>query len=392
VVVSPGTEAERLSALWRVGAATTLAVLGFATVNPMLAVELQRAGASASAIGVFATLPFITIALALPLLPGVFARLGAARAYRLGLALETVCIAGYALGDGYLLWCACSVLGSVGAAAVWNGTEAMVAFNAPPAARGRFTGLYQTALGGALAVGPFVPGLAQSVWAAMSPRAVVLASSALFFVALLLVAGRSLRLLPVALPEARGQTLWSALRAQPALAWIALAGGVFEAGLGSISAAHGSQLGLSAASATSIAGAVGVGSLLLQYPAGWLADRIALRRVFALAAGVLLIGSVSFAFTPAWPPLLWVSAFLWGAVGGALYTLTMVRVAHDFARASAMAGTAAMITGYTVGGAIGPAFSGVMLDAFGVMGQSTWLTLLSASVLVVALRSAPGPR
>lgn len=385
---APATEAERLRALWRLAAATTLAVLGFATVNPMLAVELQRAGVSATRIGVFATLPFITIALVLPALPRVFALWGAARAYRFGLALETICIAGYALGDSYGLWCACAVLGSVGAAAVWNGTEAMIAFNAPAAARGRVTGLYQTALGAALAVGPFVPGLAQSVWPAVSPRALVLAAAVVLAAALALAAGPALRRLPVALPEARGQTLWSALRAQPALVWLALTGGVFEAGLGSISAAHGSQLGLTVAAATSIAGAVGVGSLLLQYPAGWLADRVALPRVFALAGAVLLAGSGAFAFSAAWPPLLWVSAFLWGAVGGALYTLTMVRVAHDFAQGSAMAGTAAMITGYTVGGAIGPAFSGVMLDAFGVPGQSAWLVVLSLSVLAVALRPA----
>jgi MFS family permease len=161
---------------------------------------------------------------------------------------------------------------------------------------------------------------------------------------------------------------------------------VLEAGLGAISAAHGAAGGLSLAAATSIAGVLGAGSFLLQYPAGWLADHVDLRRVFVGAGAVLGLASLAFAASGAWPPLLWGTAFCWGAVGGALYTLTMVRVAHDFAASSAIAGAAAMIAGYTAGGAVGPAVSGAMLDRWGVVGQSLWLTLLAGAVLMVALR------
>lgn len=389
--VAPGgaaAEVAKRRALWRLAAATTLVVLGFSIVNPLLAVELQRQGHSATAIGVFAMLPFLTVATMLPWMPQVFARLGVAPAYRAGLVLETVCMAGYAYGEGYALWCAASVLGSIGAAAIWNGGEAMIAFNAPPAARGRVTGLYQSALGAALAAGPFAPGLAVALWPAAGTGWLLTTAPLLYLAALALVAGPALGRLPVAHAAARGQTLGDALRARPGLVWIAFAGGVFEAGLGSISAAHGSQLGLTVAAATSIAGALGVGSFLLQYPAGWLADHLPLRRVFAVAGALLLAASLAFAASSTWPPLLWASAFVWGAVGGALYTLTMVRVAHDFAASSAMAGTAAMIAGYTAGGAFGPVAAGLTLDWSGAAGLAAWLALLAASVLATALRMA----
>ena len=129
-------DAGRTRALWRLVCATALIVLGFSTVQPLLAVLLQQRGVPASAIGLFATLPFLTIALMLPVLPWAFARLGVARAYRSGLLLQTAAVLGYALHDGYGWWCACSVIGSIGIAAEWHGTEAMVAFNAPPATRG----------------------------------------------------------------------------------------------------------------------------------------------------------------------------------------------------------------------------------------------------------------
>jgi fucose permease len=69
----------------------------------------------------------------------------------------------------------------------------------------------------------------------------------------------------------------------------------------------------------------------------------------------------------------------------------MIRVAHDFADSSPVAGTAAMITGYTLGGAIGPSISGAVLDATGAVGQAVWLTLMAATVIAVARRFSASP-
>jgi predicted MFS family arabinose efflux permease len=178
-----------------------------------------------------------------------------------------------------------------------------------------------------------------------------------------------------------------AMRRHPFLAWVALVGGVFEAGLSSITSAYGSQLGLSLGAATSIAGVLGVGSFILQYPIGWLADHVRTHRLLLAAGVILLIGSAPFALALQAPPVIWMAAFVWGAVGGALYTLTMIRVAHDFADSSAIAGTAAVIGGYTAGGALGSLVSGMVLDRFGALGQAGWLSLLAMSVLLGAWRS-----
>jgi MFS family permease len=181
---------------------------------------------------------------------------------------------------------------------------------------------------------------------------------------------------------------WQAVRLVPALVLIAFAGGVFEAGLSSISAANGASLGLTLAQASSIVGALGVGSFVFQYPAGLAADRYAARRVFGVAGWLLLIASVAFAASSHFTWLLYATALVWGGIGGALYTLTMIRVAHHFdARmgSSAVAsGTAAMITGYTLGGALGPLISGSALQWLGAWGLSGWLSLLSVIVLLAS--------
>jgi MFS family permease len=380
---------------WWLAAATTLVVTSFSMFGPVLAVLLQQRGMSLAAVGAFAMIPFACVASLIPIMPRIFARFGIGRVYLVGMALESVCTVGYFVfmdsENAFAWWCASAVAGGVGAAAVWNATEALLAEHAPPDKRGRVMGLYQTALGAALAAGPFVP-----VLLGWSPKTTLIVAALVQFIALGI--GLRLDLTQAAHSQSHAHepnmrqigSTWQALRVVPALVLIAFAGGVFEAGLGSVSAANGASLGLSLAQASSIVGALGVGSFVFQYPAGLAADRFAPQRVFGTAGALLLVASAAFAFSAQAPWLLYATAVVWGGIGGALYTLTMIRVAHHFdARMGAQAvasGTAAMITGYTLGGAIGPLVSGAALQWLGAWGLSGWLTLLSGSVLFASFQ------
>lgn len=370
-----------LALVWRLGAATTLILMAFAMATPVLAVLLQQAGHGTAFIGAFSMIQFLMVGLLIPVMPRVLARWGTVRTYRTGAMLQLAGVVGYASTSHVGLWMACSVVSGCGAAALWNTTEALLAQEAPPKMRGRVMGIYQTALGAALALGPFVPGLLQ-----LDGRSVL-------WVAVAMVAG-CLALALTARSHAtqrqeRAPTgTWQALRLVPWLAVIAFCGGVFEAGLGAVGAAHAAETGLSLRLAASVAGAIGVGSFVLQYPAGWAADRYSLRMVFTAAGVALLVASVAMGFAARWPWLLWVCGVVWGGVGGALYTLSMVQVAHAFADRTTAGGTAAMITGYTWGGTLGPVASGAALQAGGAPGLAAWLTLLALMGLVAARRAA----
>lgn len=370
-----------IRSLARLALATVVVVGAFGMLNPVLAVRLQTAGHDATEIGLFAMLPFLGVALMVPLMPWLFARLGLVPAYRLGLALEALATLGYAATEHYGLWCVLAGIGGLGAAAVWNGTEALIAFNAPPERRGRITGAYQTALGAALALGPFLPSVLP-----LSPDGLTFLAVALLVAGLVLTGGTGVASLRASHGDGVTASLFAAMRQVPALMVLAVVGGVFEAGLGSITTAIGSSAGLSLAAAASIAGAVGIGSLLLQYPSGWLADHVAPRPLFRTAGLLLLVGSLLFLLAPRWAPVMWISAALWGAIGGTMYTLLMIRVAHDFADSSTVTATAAMITGYTVGGAAGPLVSGLVIDAGGVAAQAIWLSGLALLAWAVAGR------
>lgn len=360
---------------------TACVVLTFSLLNPVLAVRLQLEGASATAIGLFATLPFLSVAALVPAVPWLFARLGVGRAYRLGLGLELLACVGYLLTKHYAAWCVLGLMAGLGAAAGWNATEALIAHNVPASHRGRLTGLYQTLLGAAMALGPFLPGLL-----GLDPRQANVLAVGVLGLGLALTLAPSVSGLRASHGEHAVMGLRAAWRHRPVLVWAALVGGVFEVGLGSIATAHGAGLGLALAAATSIAGVLGLGSFVLQYPLGWMADHLPARRLFVAGALLLLVSALAFTQSARWPALLWASAAVWGGVGGALYTLAMIRVAHDFAHTSALAGTSAMIAGYTAGGALGPIVSGWVLDHLGPGGQGVWLALLALSLLLAQAR------
>lgn len=371
--------------VFRIAVATTLLVASFAMYAPVIAVLLQQRGYSTVVIGTFAMIGFACIGVLMPVLPSLCARFGEITVYRVGAAGWLLAGVGYAASDTLAMWSLAAVVGGIGSAAVWNATESLIARHSPSELRGRITGLYQTALGAALAVGPFVPALS-----GLDAKQTLYAACAIQALALALVL--HLRRVPVLAatpaksnPEPAMST-WRALQHVPGLALIAFVGGVFESGLSSISAAHAAGLGMSLSAAASVVGALGVGSFLLQYPAGLLADQVKPGQLFGCAGVALLGSSLAVGWGHAIPWIMWVCAFIWGGVGGALYTLTMIRVAHQFMGHNTAAGTAAMITGYTLGGAVGPVVGGAALQFGNAPGLAVWLSALSLLVIVLAVR------
>lgn len=384
-------------AVVRIALATALFVTSMAMYAPVLAVLLQQRGHGTLAVGIFAMIGFACVAVLIPFLPTIVARFGEVRVFQVGSVLWFVSGLGYALFDDLAVWSVFSVLGGVGGAAVWNATESLIARHSPPDRRGRITGLYQTLLGAALALGPFVPAVFQ-----ISGRQTLIAVCGVQALALAMVArlpvlpavhARGLALGPGATgttsPAVAAMSTWHALCRVPALAGLAFAGGVFESGLSSISAANGASMGMTVAAAASIVGALGAGSFLFQYPAGMAADHLLPSRVFGAAGLLLLASSVLLLWAGSSPWLLWACAFVWGGVGGALYTLTMIRVAHQFLGQDTAAGTAAMIAGYTLGGAVGPVVGGAALQTFREPGLAVWLGLLSLLVMALARQFRP---
>lgn len=165
-----------------------------------------------------------------------------------------------------------------------------------------------------------------------------------------------------------------------------LMGGVFSAQFG-MAAVYGIERGLTVAEISIFVTAIYLGALLLQYPIGWLSDRMD-RRVLILAVSVLggLGGFAGFLYDDVFVLLLG-AAFIIGGMSNPLYAL-LIAYTNDFLEHEDMAaasGGLIFING--IGAIAGPLITGWMMGLVGSEGF-----FLFVAVLLLGLAAYAGFR
>ena len=128
---------------------------------------------------------------------------------------------------------------------------------------------------------------------------------------------------------------------------------------------YGDMFSVSSFLLGAIVAAFGVGRLLVNIPAGLLADRFGPRRLLLGALVGLVVVTMLTAFAPTLPVLL-VARFFAGVLGGSVVTIGLAVVT---ARAPADARGTVLATAQAVqlaGGAMGPVVGGLVLDRWGL--------------------------
>ncbi len=154
-----------------------------------------------------------------------------------------------------------------------------------------------------------------------------------------------------------------------------LTGGIYSA-MFAMAAVWGTLAGLSVAQISLVVGAMYLGGLVLQYPIGWVSDRMDRRRLILIlsAAGAAAMLPAGLAALPVW---LYVAVAL--ALGGIVNPLYSLLIAHtnDFMRKEDMAGASAGLLFINGAGAIaGPLVVGDMMDRLGPEGFYLFIAVL----------------
>lgn len=378
--------------LLRISASTLLSIIAFSMAMPSIAVAtLDRHGALLA--GALTALPSLMIVLVAPLASGLSARHTPARLYRGGQGVLILSLLLFAAGDALWLWFLASALLGAGAAFVWPITESAVADLAPADAKGRFTGLYQTGLGLAFTIGPFL-----AAGLNLETRSTFLVSAAVALVAAAPALGLQL---PTHAPPADAEShegffagaarLWIAA---PLLVTSALIGGFYESGSNLTGTATVLALNFANRIALLAPGVIAAGSFAAQYPIGLLADRFGAARVLRFSLVALAASAALLPLTPQAPHLLWPLLIIWGGVGGGLYTLAMIVIAGAFRGPATLQATGLMVALYTLGGALGPAISGAILEASPFYGAAALFGALALAGLLAGRarrNTAPAP-
>jgi MFS family permease len=302
---------------------TLLTIAGFAGALPAAATVMERQGLSAGVIGVITSLVYAGVLCMAPFQPWLAKRFGAVPTYQVGKVLSACGFIGLSLARAAWMWSLATMFIGFGAGLTWPVTDSLVASFAPADKKGAWMGLFQTGMGAAFALGPFL-----AATLALNPNAIFMTAAITGVVTSLPLIGRRAEVQRDASGKKEG--LWEVLRMAPELPVLGFIGGFFENGTHTAVTLSALALKWNGAGAISLAGVIGAGAFAAQYPIGRLADVRGSRRVIAITLWVMIAGCLPLPLCRTLPWLLWIVAFVWGAAGGCLYTLAMTGMAQRF--------------------------------------------------------------
>lgn len=162
---------------------------------------------------------------------------------------------------------------------------------------------------------------------------------------------------------------------------MALLGGVFAAlfGMGSV---YATSAGFSVGQVSTFVGAVFVGSMLFQYPIGWLSDRLDRRKLILSAAGLGGVTSLAAFLSDGDFTFLLFAAFVLGGTVNPLYSLLIAYLNDYLAVENMAAASGGLIFINGIGAIGGPLVTGWLMEWVGPQGY--WLFISSLLAMMVA--------
>ncbi|WP_375227440.1 MFS transporter [Roseobacter sp. S98] len=162
-----------------------------------------------------------------------------------------------------------------------------------------------------------------------------------------------------------------------------LLGGVFSAQFG-MAPVYGAKAGLSVGQISTFVAMFFVGAVLLQYPIGWISDRMDRRYLILIVSAIGVAGSVIGLVLGSVFVLLLVSALVVGGMSNPLYSLLIAHT-NDFLEHDDMAAASGGLIFINGLGAIaGPLITGYLIDATGPGGFYVFTGALFAMLVAYA--------
>ena len=390
------TPAERRRSLSAAIAAVTVFGLGIGQSVPLLPLLLESRGTDTTVNGLNAAASFLGVILGPLLAPRCARRLGVRDFLLACFALDMIVFALMKPFDGIATWFVLRFLLGVIGSSIFTVSEASINLLADDATRGRIIGLYAAALSAGFALGPLLlSATGIHGWPPFLANIAITAAASLplFGVGNL---GRDLRREPLA-------SVLGAFTTVPFILFAIAVFGLYEATLMALLPIWSVRLGLTARLAAATVSAAYLGAIALQFPIGWLSDRMARPTVLRLCGvagcgGAVLLSIVAASPLPPVRPL-FVLLFLWGGIAAGIYPVVLGMVGDRFRGNELVSVNAATIMAYGCGALLGPPLGGAAMDIWNPQGLLGFFVLVFAAFLPVTLLarrfssiSSPGTR
>jgi MFS family permease len=252
------------------------------------------------------------------------------------------------------------VLG-VGINGLYVMSETWLNLMVPKARRGRWLAIYATSLAAGFALGPMLllatgtdgPAPFAATIAITAATAGLVAAATPRLPAVRFEPGQSMRafvpLAPLLLLAVGGAAAFDQAMLTFLPIWVLEIGGATQA----------AQLAITA---------LALGNVALQWPIGWLADRVSRRAAMLACTTATALGALLLPLADGGGWGLWTLVFLWGGFAYGTYTVALIELGDRFSGGLLLAGNAAFAMMWGVAGLVGPSSVGAAMDLTGPLG------------------------
>lgn len=344
---------------------------------PLLSVVLQKAGISATMIGLNSAMAGIASIAIAPFCTGLAQRFGVADTMLVAVAAAALSAMGFYWAPEFWIWFPLRVSFHAAITVLFILSEFWINAAAPSSRRGFILGIYATVLSLGFATGPLLFSVMGSdgVLPFAVGTAIIVAAAIPIFMA------RSES--PVIVNRPSGPFLKFVFLVPTATAAVFVFGAV-ESGGFALFPIFSSRIGFSESDGALLLTMIGLGNVLFQIPLGLLSDRVRDRRILLfICAAVGLVGCL---LLPILSSNWWLLAsvlFVWGAVVAGLYTVGLAHLGSQLVDGDLASANAAFVFCYAIGMLIGPQIIGLAMDVVGSSGFA--YSLAGFFILYVAL-------
>ena len=356
--------------------ALAVASFGHGLTMPLLSLVLSHQGVDETLIGLNTGAYFIAVFAVAPLASRLMRSRGPALLMLASILAEAVLLVLLRAFPNVWLWFLLRFALGMAASFLWISGEAWVNHVAHESHRGRTIAIFGVVVSAGFALGPMILSITGADgWAPF-----------LVTIALLLVAAAVLAGALGSAPRLRGKTSGPLAR-YVLIAPVAMFGYfVFAAGdavLLTFLPIYAVGIGLDEVDGIRLLTVLAIGSMALQYPIGWLADRVSNRAIAAAIGTALLAGSAAFPWALPHTVIGMVFMFFYGGALGGLYTLSLVLLGRRFEGADLSAASAMLSVMFCIGAFIWPSLGGGAMDRFG--GSAMPVVLMAAYAMFLLI-------
>lgn len=371
------TPAARWRGLLAVAVSAGVAGITYGCLSPLIAIILEKQGHPNWAIGINSAAAFLPTILLGPLVPKLFNRLGFLNAMMLGIVGEITCVLLLLVWTDIWYWAGLRFLIGFFATILWIGSETWIVTMAPEGQRGRAIAFYMMAISGGFALGPVV----LQVTGTETILPFFIAAGLTFFAGGLIWSARGMA---PDLPEAPKAAILAACRIAPLVMATALLAGFVDMAALTHLVNYGRAAGLSESTALLLLTIMLMANLIMQFPVGWLADRVDKRKLLIVFGVIFFVAPILINFTIGQSFWVWPVLIVWGITSLGIYTVALTILGERFEANLLASANAAIVVLYQFGGVSGSFAGGTGMDLFGHKGLMWTFAAAAALFLLFA--------